>query len=611
MTDSLVIPVFVLCETSSTVSDQNLDEVYNSIRRIHSEILNNPVIESRTRLAVLGFNDELKTLVNLSRLSEIWEIPKFSPQGTSNFTNAIVGLTKIIKKDVNQLKNSALPNRVLRPILVVLLAENPDGDWKINFETFLNKKEFPFAPRTYLYALPKVNEQNFKFLKDVIGNNGWCFRVDGFSSIDTTELLKALDQSPEKIKIPTIQLENDKNAENNFDATNNKLKKASFPTTNSTVQRIPIPEFEEKKKSGGWLKKLWSTNSQKQSQTPPRLPEELPTKSKDEYPNEYEYTLNDNPIIGKPTTINAKPWWESKYWKVGEDEGFRELEVDIGTAGELAIVGATLRGSKHRYQGGPNQDSYAVLHDELVNRFLLVAVSDGVSNAKHSGYSSRKLVRQTVRAMAQMLSSEPEKDWSEAEVKDIASRAVQRAADNMSRWDSDDLDSPKVPRDQTSIYDLSATLTIAIIPVNPLEDETRTALVGFIGDSPCYLLDDDWKLLTPATKQGEILDHRTTALPLEDNSQLAIQWISVNLPSSSAFFIVTDGIGTSLDNGNTSLGHFLKNEWRNPCSMKKFLNTLDFDRQGEDDDRTVVAVWIPPFRKINDIESANNSNDDN
>jgi hypothetical protein len=29
--------------------------------------------------------------------------------------------------------------------------------------------------------------------------------------------------------------------------------------------------------------------------------------------------------------------------------------------------------------------------------------------------------------------------------------------------------------------------------------------------------------------------------------------------------------------------------------MKQFTNALDFDRSGEDDDRTAVAVWIPPF----------------
>lgn len=601
MTDSPVIPVFVLCETSNQASDSNLRAASNSIKRLHSEILKNPIIESRTRLAVLSFADELSSLVNLSRSSDIAEIPPFVMQGSCNFANAIVELTKIMQNEISQLKTNVPPTTVLRPILVVFLAENPNGEWKTKFENFLNKELFPYAPITYLSALPSVDEQNFRLLSDIIGNNGGCFRVDSFDRIDSTTLLKTLDQSLEKV--------NEK-ADNNLETTLKHENQKSFPSGNQTIPRKPIKEFEERDISGSLWRRLLGIKEQKQPEPTP-VPDIPEINVIDESLNETQYTLNDNPIIGKPTTINARPWWESGYWKVGEDEGFRELEVDIGTAGELAVVGATLRGGKHRYQGGPNQDSYAVLHDESVNKYLLVAVSDGVSNAKHSGYSSRKLVRQTVRAMAQILSIEPEMNRTDAEIKDIALRAVQRAANNMNKWDADDLDSPKIPQDQTSIYDLSATLTIAVIPVNAYEDNARKALVGFIGDSPCYLLDSDWKLLTPATKQGEILDHGTAALPLEDNSQLSIQWLDVEIPSGSAFFIVTDGIGTSLDNGNTSLGRYLKNEWLRPCSMKKFTNALDFDRRGEDDDRTVVAVWTPPFREIKKTDSEDKQNDDN
>ena len=601
MTDSPVIPVFVLCETSNQASDSNLRAASNSIKRLHSEILKNPIIESRTRLAVLSFADELSYLVNLSRSSDIAEIPPFVMQGSCNFANAIVELTKIMQNEISQLKTNVPPTTVLRPILIVLLAENPNDEWKIKFENFLNKELFPFAPITYLSALPSVDEQNFRLLSDIIGNNGGCFRVDSFDRIDSTTLLKTLDQSLEKA--------NEK-ADNSLETTLKLENQKSFPSGNQTIPRKPIKEFEERDISGSLWRRLLGIKEQKQPEPTP-VPDIPVINVIDESLNETQYTLNDNPIIGKPTTINARPWWESGYWKVGEDEGFRELEVDIGTAGELAVVGATLRGGKHRYQGGPNQDSYAVLHDESVNKYLLIAVSDGVSNAKHSGYSSRKLVRQTVRAMAQILSIEPEINRTDAEIKDIALRAVQRAANNMNKWDADDLDSPKIPQDQTSIYDLSATLTIAVIPVNAQEGNARKALVGFIGDSPCYLLDSDWKLLTPATKQGEILDHGTAALPLEDNSQLSIQWLDVDIPSGSAFFIVTDGIGTSLDNGDTSLGRYLKNEWLRPCSMKKFTNALDFDRRGEDDDRTVVAVWAPPFREIKKADSEDKQNDDN
>lgn len=369
----------------------------------------------------------------------------------------------------------------------------------------------------------------------------------------------------------------------------------TIPTGTQTIVRTPIPDFEPqderptkrkrfklgRKKTRQKDQKFADPEQVAQPETAVRLP---------------EFTTNGNPIIGRATTINARPWWESGYWKVGEDEGFREMEVDIGTAGTLAVIGATLRGGKHRYQGGPNQDSYAILHDELVPSYLLVAVSDGVSNAQFSGYSSRKLVRHTVRAIARSLSIQPDRVWSSKDLQEIATSAIIRSADNMSVWKTDDLDSPKVPSRNVSYRDLSATLTVAIIPTNTSPDGNRPAIVGFVGDSPSYVLQNGaWRLITPAIKQGEVMDQTTAALPLQDNSKLNVTWIDVELEPGSALFVVTDGIGTSLDNGNTSLGEYLRTEWAHPCSMKQFTNALDFDRSGEDDDRTVVAVWTPPF----------------
>lgn len=380
----------------------------------------------------------------------------------------------------------------------------------------------------------------------------------------------------------------------------------NFPLGRETIPRTPIDEYElnvnplskrKRFKLGRKKKKLKKKQAvtaahQIRSGTEIKTP---PVQVTAPAP-ELEYTINGNPILGRGTSINAKPWWESGYWKVGEDEGFREMEVDIGTAGTLAVIGATLRGGKHRYQGGPNQDSYAILHDESVQSYLLVAVSDGVSNAQFSGYSSRKLVRHTVRAMARSLAIEPERIWSSKDLQEIAKSAIINAADGMRVWETDDLDSPKVPSSRATIYDLSATLTVAIVPTNPLPNGNRPATVGFVGDSPSYILQNDtWQLITPAIKQGEVMDQTTAALPLQDNSKLKVDWIDVELAPGSALFVVTDGIGTSLDNGNTTLGEYLRSEWARPCSMKQFTNALDFDRSGEDDDRTVVGIWIPPF----------------
>lgn len=333
----------------------------------------------------------------------------------------------------------------------------------------------------------------------------------------------------------------------------------------------------------------------------PPTPEtpELPT-VKPEVPAVRTLSANGNPIIGEASSINKAPWWSSQWWQVGKDEVCREVEVDVGTAADLAIIGLTTRGQSHRYGGLPNQDSFAILHDEVVPGFLFVAVSDGVSNARFSGYASRKLVRCVVRALhRRVLERMTSLDTppSDIELRELGSAAFREASDALLRWSEFEVLAPAHEPDEIDPAELSATLTVAMIPVGLPQDGDRRALVGFVGDSPCYTLtNQSWQLVTPATKAGETLNTATAALPFLGDGAAEVAWLDVTIPSGSAFFLMSDGFGTSLASGRSNVGEFLAEEWGNPRTVVDFLRAAEFDRAGEDDDRTVVAVWTPPFR---------------
>ena len=55
--------------------------------------------------------------------------------------------------------------------------------------------------------------------------------------------------------------------------------------------------------------------------------------------------------------------------------------------------------------------------------------------------------------------------------------------------------------------------------------------------------------------------------------------------------LMTDGIGTSLASGRTPVGQWLGERLTNPQLTTDFLNTISFDRLGEDDDRTLVVLY--------------------
>lgn len=310
-------------------------------------------------------------------------------------------------------------------------------------------------------------------------------------------------------------------------------------------------------------------------------------------------SANGNPIIGEASSINKTPWWTSHWWQVGKDEICREVEIDIGTAADLAIIGLTSRGQSHRYGGLPNQDSFAVLHDEVVPGFLFVAVSDGVSNARFSGYASRKLVRCVVRALHRRIlerMTSLDTPPSDIELQELGSAAFREASDALLRWSEFEVLAPAHLPDEIDPAELSATLTVAMIPVGMPQDGDRRALVGFVGDSPCYTLTEkSWQLVTPATKAGETLNNATAALPFLGDGAAEVAWLDVPIPAGSAFFLMSDGFGTSLASGRSKVGEFLAAEWSHPRTVVDFLRAAEFDRAGEDDDRTVVAVWTPPF----------------
>jgi serine/threonine protein phosphatase PrpC len=332
----------------------------------------------------------------------------------------------------------------------------------------------------------------------------------------------------------------------------------------------------------------------------PPAPERLePPTVNSEVPAPRALSANGNPIIEEASSINKTPWWTSNWWQVGKDEVCREVEIDIGTAANLAIIGLTTRGQSHRYGGLPNQDSFAILHDDVEPRFLFVAVSDGVSNARFSGYASRKLVRCVVRALhRRVLERFPSPDTppSDIELRELGMAAFREASNALLSWSEFEVLAPAHEPSEIDPAELSATLTVAMIPVGLPHDGNRHALVGFVGDSPCYTLREKaWQLVTPATKAGETLNNATAALPFLGEGAGEVAWLDVPIPAGSAFFLMSDGFGTSLASGKSKVGEFLAAEWGHPRTVVDFLRAAEFDRAGEDDDRTVVAVWTPPF----------------
>lgn len=294
-------------------------------------------------------------------------------------------------------------------------------------------------------------------------------------------------------------------------------------------------------------------------------------------------------IVDVPSTLNAKHWFHPDWKKLPTQGPSRDLELDYGSLKKLRVMAGSTRGTKHQYYGNENQDAFQVGYTKSGSH-LVVVVADGVSSAQFSAYGSRALSFLVSQSVINQIDSVPEGD--SVNTKLIIDTAVRQASDRTQSWNVEELYGPPSPPNENSRYDVAATLCVAVIQTTQDELGSRPVVLACVGDSPCYTLNGaEWTLRSTATKDGVLLEQGTRALPVRLGEDPRLEWFEFDLSDSEVLVLMTDGIGTSLDNGNTAVGRWLAPRLYGPVLLEHFISTLTYDRQGEDDDRTLAIVY--------------------
>lgn len=298
--------------------------------------------------------------------------------------------------------------------------------------------------------------------------------------------------------------------------------------------------------------------------------------------------------------MNSKTWWTSGYHKVHAELPRSSVEYDFGTCGDLAVFGATSRGTKHQFRAAPNQDAFAFCSIESPSKFLVIAVCDGVSQAKFSSYGSRRLARAAVAQLEKTIREN--KSESTALDQSVFASVLQAASTAMKAWSVTDLDAPHQPPEETDYKELSSTIALALIDANDADGAGYRVRAAFVGDSPIYLATNDaYTIQTPFTKGGDLVENSTSALPIKADDLVQPGWIDTRIPAGSHLVIATDGFSNALREGKTKHARVLRKLWSSPTgpvALALNVTGIDFDRRGEDDDRSAVIVWAPPFAEV-------------
>jgi uncharacterized protein YegL len=159
----LVMPFYMICDTSDSVHDQ-IAAMHDGLERLRRSVVAEPVVNDVARFCVISFSDEAKVVAPLGRISAV---PVLTAGGSAHYGRLFGLLAQRIAQDSQDLK--ARGYMVYRPCVFFLVASEPtDHDWHDTFmntlaydyQTGLGMREYPiFVPFGYRQAPESVLRQ--------------------------------------------------------------------------------------------------------------------------------------------------------------------------------------------------------------------------------------------------------------------------------------------------------------------------------------------------------------------------------------------------------------------------------------------------------------------
>ena len=301
-----------------------------------------------------------------------------------------------------------------------------------------------------------------------------------------------------------------------------------------------------------------------------------------------------SPVYGPKTTFGSVPWWSEKnWWKIAEAGEGNDIRAHVGTVGDLAIAVTSVRGHKHRLGGAVNQDSYATQTVTLEDgrSFIIVVVCDGMGSAQFSSYGARIFSQNMAQILAMTITSAPD-DYQSILIEHQA-ETLRFVSETVLSYRAREFDAPTISRDQITVRDIQCTMTFAIVPAfhQDPSDETRYATMGFIGDSPAFLLENEEWQRVDENKDGSGIWSSATEGAINSEKMLLQE---VSLRPGSALLLSSDGVGNYIrfEDKPTALGHDLATRWAQPVGLLEFIRDVSFETQSADDDRTAAVIWV-------------------
>ena len=301
------------------------------------------------------------------------------------------------------------------------------------------------------------------------------------------------------------------------------------------------------------------------------------------------------PQIGEQSSFARHDWWDKdrEWCQVSPFGMSSDVVCDIGTSGSLAIAAASLRGHKHKVSSEPCQDAFnlRVTTSKAGRNYLIAVLCDGMSSAKYSDYGARRTSQLLALRIAAAV--EDNEKITEQVIESILPDVFKYCKDNLIPQKRNQYGAPSVSIRDAIESDFNTTVTLLIIPTDTKSEEKVDMIIGSIGDSAVFVLDNStgsWSESAKLELNSEILNPATSAFPATFDARVS----TVSVETSDLIIATSDGVGNfiSVRGNQTLLGNYLAKQWAQPVNLPTFINDVGFDLKSADDDRTVIAIWL-------------------
>lgn len=256
------------------------------------------------------------------------------------------------------------------------------------------------------------------------------------------------------------------------------------------------------------------------------------------------------------------------------------LAADAARVGDLEVRAASVVGAGHRCEepAAPRQDAYALgrTPDE---KYLIIAVADGVSDSPHSDLGARVAVSAATRELAKMLANGGMKAIDEDLLYKVVAGEMLGTGRNRGVADRD----------------ICSILIVAVIQAFSRPEGVRRVWASWIGDVSLWVLrEGTLHRMTGKEKAGLDRNVLDAVLPYDPDRSETRRF---ELHPSDRVAVMTDGLSDSLHE-IPEVSEYFARQWAGPVPHPAvFLHSLCYDGPGQTDDRTAVVVWAGTSRK--------------